>query len=107
MSVDMWSVGVMLASMIFRKEPFFHGTSGSNQLQRMTRVLGTNGLLNLVEKYDMEMEPEDLEDFPYFEKAPWQDLFNEDNEKYASAEGVDFLDKLLRWDPQVRYDMMV
>ena len=24
-SLDMWSLGCMLASMIFRKEPFFHG----------------------------------------------------------------------------------
>ncbi len=24
-SLDMWSLGCMFASMIFRKEPFFHG----------------------------------------------------------------------------------
>lgn len=97
----------MLASMTFRKEPFFHGAGISLQLERMARVLGTNGLLNLVEKYDIEMPPVGLEDIPYFEKAPWQNLFNEDNETYASAEVVDLLDKLLRWDPEVRDDRMV
>ncbi|EHK47812.1 uncharacterized protein TrAtP1_012036 [Trichoderma atroviride] len=102
LSVDMWSVGVILASMIFRKEPFFHGASGSLIVQNMARVLGTKGLLNVVEKYDMEMPPDGLEDIPYFEKAPWQDLFDENNEKYASAEGIDLLDKLLRWDPKER-----
>jgi casein kinase II subunit alpha len=102
----MWSVGTVLASMIFRREPFFHGASSSLQLQRIARVLGTKGLLNLLEKYDIEMTPDGLEDIPYFDKAPWQNLFNEDNERYASAEAVDLLDKLLRWDPKVRYGKM-
>ncbi|KAK1238817.1 hypothetical protein MKX08_005878 [Trichoderma sp. CBMAI-0020] len=101
LNVDMWSVGVLLASMIFRREPFFHGASNSLQLRRMARVLGTKGLLNLVEKYEIDMTPNGLEDIPYFEKASWQDLFDENNEKYASAEGIDLLDKLLRWDPEV------
>ncbi|KAM0473665.1 hypothetical protein ACHAPX_008070 [Trichoderma viride] len=48
------------------------------------------------------MTPDGLEDIPYFDKAPWQNLFNEDNERYASAEAVDLLDKLLRWDPKER-----
>lgn len=72
----------------------------------MARVLGTKGLLNLVEKYDIEMTPDGLEDIPYFEKVPWQNLFDEGNERYARAEVVDILDKLLRWDPEVRYDKM-
>lgn len=96
----------MLASMVFRKEPFFHGAGSAPQLERMARVLGTKGLLNLVEKYDIEMTPDGFEDIPYFEKAPWQNLFNESNERYASAEVVDILDKLVRWDPEVRYDKM-
>ncbi|KAH6961720.1 kinase-like domain-containing protein, partial [Ilyonectria sp. MPI-CAGE-AT-0026] len=45
-SVDMWSVGTMFASMIFRREPFFHGVSNFDQLDKITRVLGTAKLLN-------------------------------------------------------------
>ncbi|PTB37074.1 uncharacterized protein TrAFT101_010807 [Trichoderma asperellum] len=96
--VDMWSLGVLLASMIFRKEPFFHGASNSLQLQRIARVLGTKGLLNVVEKYDIDTTPDGFDDIPHFEKTPLQNLFNEDNEKYASIEAIDLLDKLLRWD---------
>lgn len=107
LSVDMWSVGVLLASMIFRKEPFFHGVSNFSQLQRMARVLGTKGLLNLVEKYDIDHTPDGFDDIPYFEKTPWQNFFNEDNESYASTEAIDFLDKLLRWDHEVRHDKVL
>ncbi|ELW66210.1 Casein kinase II subunit alpha' [Tupaia chinensis] len=31
-SLDMWSLGCMLASMIFRKEPFFHGQDNYDQM---------------------------------------------------------------------------
>ena len=35
----MWSLGCMLASMIFRKEPFFHGHDNYDQLVRIAKVL--------------------------------------------------------------------
>uniref|UniRef100_A0A8C2WRM2 non-specific serine/threonine protein kinase n=1 Tax=Cyclopterus lumpus TaxID=8103 RepID=A0A8C2WRM2_CYCLU len=34
-SLDMWSLGCMLASMIFRKEPFFHGHDNYDQVCRI------------------------------------------------------------------------
>lgn len=33
-SLDMWSLGCMFASMIFRKEPFFHGHDNYDQVSR-------------------------------------------------------------------------
>lgn len=33
-SLDMWSLGCMLASMIFRKEPFFHGHDNYDQVTK-------------------------------------------------------------------------
>lgn len=35
-SLDMWSLGCMLASMIFRKEPFFHGHDNYDQVRLQT-----------------------------------------------------------------------
>ena len=40
-SLDMWSLGCMLASMIFRKEPFFHGHDNYDQLVRIAKVMYT------------------------------------------------------------------
>lgn len=39
-SLDMWSFGCVLASMIFRKDPFFHGNDNHDQLVRIVKVLG-------------------------------------------------------------------
>ena len=44
-SLDMWSLGCMFASMIFRKEPFFHGHSNTNQLEKVRSFLGRGEIL--------------------------------------------------------------
>ena len=49
-SLDMWSLGCMLASMIFRKEPFFHGHDNYDQLVRIAKVLGTEDLYDYLDK---------------------------------------------------------
>lgn len=56
-SLDMWSLGCMLASMIFRKEPFFHGHDNYDQLVRIAKVLGTEELYEYLDKYHMELDP--------------------------------------------------
>ena len=73
-SLDMWSYGSMFASMvstfpsnqpswadfvglqIFRKEPFFHGHDNYDQLLKITKVLGTEGLYQYLEKYDIPLD---------------------------------------------------
>lgn len=39
-SLDLWSLGCMYASMLFRREPFFHGCDNYDQLVRIVKVLG-------------------------------------------------------------------
>jgi len=41
-SLDMWSLGCMLAGMIFKKEPFFNGADNVDQLAKITKVLGSD-----------------------------------------------------------------
>lgn len=55
-SLDMWSLGCMLASMIFRKEPFFHGHDNYDQLVRIAKVLGTEELFEYLDKYHIELD---------------------------------------------------
>lgn len=37
-SLDMWSLGCMLASMIFLKEPFFHGQDNYDQVKCRIKI---------------------------------------------------------------------
>lgn len=92
---------MILASVIFRKEPFFHGISSFHLLQMIASVLGTKGLLNYVEKYDIETTPDDVDAIPYFEKREWRSFIDERNEQLSSSEAMDLVDKLLQWDHKV------
>jgi casein kinase II subunit alpha len=100
-SLDMWSLGAMFASMIFRKEPFFHGNSNSDQLVKIAKVLGTDELFEYLDKYDIELDAQYDDILSRFPKKSWQSFVNPDNQRFVSAEAIDFLDKLLRYDHQV------
>ncbi|MBA7493137.1 hypothetical protein ES702_03692 [subsurface metagenome] len=100
-SLDMWSLGAMFASMIFRKEPFFHGNSNTDQLVKIAKVLGTDDLFEYLDKYDIELDQQYDDILSRFPKKSWQSFVNADNQRFVTAEAIDFLDKLLRYDHQV------
>lgn len=100
-SLDMWSLGAMFASMIFRKEPFFHGNSNSDQLVKIAKVLGTEELFDYLDKYDIELDQQYDDILGRFPKKSWHSFINSDNQRFISNDAIDFLDKLLRYDHQV------
>ena len=55
-SLDVWSLGVMMAGMIFRKEPFFKGSDNYDQLEQITKTLGTEELFAYLNKYNIQLE---------------------------------------------------
>ncbi|KAG0254929.1 Casein kinase II subunit alpha [Mortierella polycephala] len=106
-SLDLWSFGAMLAGLIFQKEPFFRGQSNDDQLVKIGAVLGTDGLLDYVDKYLGEL-PEGVKAVPGFLSdtlqlpQPWTNFVTAENEHLTSTEALDLLDKLLRYDHQER-----
>jgi casein kinase II subunit alpha len=101
-SLDMWSLGCMLASMIFRKEPFFHGHDNYDQLVRIAKVLGTEELNEYLDKYQIELDPRFGELLGRHSRKRWERFVHSENQHLVSPEAVDFLDKLLRYDHQER-----
>ncbi|KAK8182981.1 kinase-like domain-containing protein [Phyllosticta paracitricarpa] len=101
-SLDMWSLGAMFASMIFRKEPFFHGNSNADQLVKIAKVLGTEDLFDYLDKYDIELDAQYDDILGRFPKKSWHSFINAENQRFVSNDAIDFLDKLLRYDHQER-----
>lgn len=101
-SLDMWSLGCMFASMIFKKEPFFHGHDNYDQLVRITKVLGTKELYEYLERYQIELDPRFNDLLGNHTKKRWERFINHDNQHLISPEAIDFLDKLLRYDHRER-----
>ena len=91
----------MFASMIFRKEPFFHGQSNTDQLVKIAKVLGTDELFDYLDKYEIELDAQYDDILGRFQKKPWHSFVTSENQRFVSNEAIDFLDKLLRYDHQV------
>lgn len=88
----------MLASMIFRKEPFFHGHDNYDQLVRIAKVIGTDELYEYVEKYHIELDPRFNDILGRHSRKRWERFTYSENELLVSPEAIDLLDKLLRYD---------
>jgi casein kinase II subunit alpha len=101
-SLDLWSLGAMLAGMIFRKEPFFHGHDNYDQLVKIAKVLGTDELYAYLEKYDLELDPHFDGLLGRWPRKPWNKFVTAENSHLVTPEAIDFIDKLLRYDHQER-----
>lgn len=97
--LDMWGVGSMLASMIFRKEPFFHGACLEDQLRKISHILGTKTLNDYIEKFGSEYWRPRVEGLGYCPPRAWSSLVNEGNKHLVSEDVFDLVGKLLKFDP--------
>jgi len=101
-SLDMWSLGCMLASMIFQQDPFFRGHDNYDQLVRIARVLGTEKLDEYIKKYNIELDTRFNDLLGRHSRKRWERFIRPDNEHLINAEALDFLDNLLKYDHMQR-----
>ncbi|XP_049622643.1 casein kinase II subunit alpha-like, partial [Suncus etruscus] len=101
-SLDMWSLGCMLASMIFLKEPFFYGMDNYDQLVRIAKVLGTRNLYGYIRKYSIQLDPCLCLIVGTHPRKKWESFINRTNQHLVNQEALDLLDKLLQYDHQSR-----
>jgi len=100
-SLDLWSLGCMLAGIIFRREPFFRGDDNRDQLVRISRVLGTKELDEYLDKYGIRLSFRTLVDI--HPKKEWKSFITQENQLLSNApHALSFLDSLLKYDPQDR-----
>eukprot|EP01128_Nolandella_sp_AFSM9_P003985 TRINITY_DN1752_c1_g1_i1.p1 TRINITY_DN1752_c1_g1~~TRINITY_DN1752_c1_g1_i1.p1 ORF type:complete len:366 (-),score=85.55 TRINITY_DN1752_c1_g1_i1:128-1159(-) len=100
-SLDLFSVGCMFAGLVFQREPFFRGSDNKDQLVRITRVLGTDLLDAWMDKYGLSINWRST--IGKHSPKPWTSFVTPDNTHLAGVpEALDFVDKLLRFDPQER-----
>lgn len=91
----------MLASMIFRKEPFFHGTSRPDHFIRIARVLGTDKLYTYVSKYNIDSDSEDVEALGNPPCQPLTIFVNSDNERLVTDEAMGCFKQVLLSEQEV------
>jgi casein kinase II subunit alpha len=101
-SLDIWSLGCMLAGIIFQKEPFFMGSDNYDQLAKITQLLGTQGLEEYISKYGIRLDSEFEGILPKHDKVPWESLVTPRNKHLANPAAISLLDKMLCYDHYMR-----
>ena len=84
----------MLASMIFKREPFFHGHDNYDQLVKVAKVIGTDELHEYIAKYDLELDPRFQDILGRHSRKRWDKFMTQENQHLVTPEAVDLLDKV-------------
>ncbi|MBE7180227.1 MAG: hypothetical protein INR71_03295 [Terriglobus roseus] len=95
MTVDVWSVGCILAELLGGK-PFFKGRDYVDQLNQILHYLGTPNEETL-SRIGSPRAQEYVRNLPYMQKVSFAALF-----RGANPDALDLLDKLLAFDPSSR-----
>eukprot|EP00826_Nyctotherus_ovalis_P038166 TRINITY_DN3561_c0_g2_i1.p1 TRINITY_DN3561_c0_g2~~TRINITY_DN3561_c0_g2_i1.p1 ORF type:complete len:223 (+),score=43.28 TRINITY_DN3561_c0_g2_i1:79-669(+) len=101
-SLDIWSLGCVLAEMIFNKVPFFRGKDNFDQLIRIVRVLGTKGLTEYIAKYELSLGSHYDDLLDSYPQIPFESFVKPENKKLANKEALDMLGRMLVYDKAER-----
>lgn len=97
-SLDIWSLGCMLAGLVFKREPFFYGRDNYDQLVQIVKVLGTADLVDYLNKYQIALDPTFWELIGEHSRKPWSRFINAENQALCHNEVIDLIDKMLVYD---------
>ena len=67
---------------------------------RIAKVLGTEDLYDYIDKYNIELDPHFNDILGRHSGKRWERFVHSENQHLVSPEALDFLDKLLLYDPQ-------
>lgn len=101
-SLDLWSLGCVVAGLIFRKEPFFRGRDNKDQLVKIVRVLGSEDFMAYAKKYEVSIDQRYMAQLSGSPRKPWESFITPETRHLCSPVAIDFLDKLLVYDHQER-----
>ena len=104
-SIDIWAFACMFAGILFNKTYFFHGKDFDDQLYKIIEILGTENFFIFLKKYQLNIptflnhlqKPENM-----LPKKNWLDFVVPERQKFINPIAIDFLDKMLVYDPNER-----
>lgn len=91
----------MIAGIVFNCLPFFRAKGNAEQLRRISEVLGTEGLFQYIEKYNLHVDPEVMSQVSASRKKDWTEFASDGNPTFLCTELYDLLDNLLIYDHHV------
>ena len=80
------------------REPFFQGNDNVDQLEKITRILGTEDFFAYLKKYNIDLDGQFDGVLNQHPKNPWSKLVTNSNQHLATPDALDLLDKMLVYD---------
>lgn len=87
-----------MAGMVFGKEPFFKGSDNYDQLEQITRVLGTEELFAYLNKYNIPLEVTLEKVLGDHRAVKLASLVTPANAHLATPDALDILGKMMQYD---------
>ena len=102
-SIDIWSFGVTMAGIIYKKIPFFNGSDDFDMVAKIVQVLGKNDFNQYLRKYGIDL-PEQMEKKIPKSAKERKDFasFVPQTSRLSSPEAIDLINRCLRYDHQER-----
>ena len=85
------------------KEPFFHGNDNYDQLEKITRVLGTQELFEYLKKYNIALDSQFDGVLGKHTKKPLNKFITAENKHLVNTDALDLLSKMLAYDPVCKH----
>jgi casein kinase II subunit alpha len=101
--VDCWGFGVIMAGLIFRKEPFFMADTNPEQLDQIVKLLGTPGLVQAAKEINIHCPLALIKNI--HQKGKLESLINPNNATFATPDALSLIEKLLVYDSKNRLSM--
>lgn len=101
-SLDVWSLGVTFAEMIFQKSPFFHGEDNDEVLLKIVQALGAEDFYKYLEKYHIVLESKAEKMITNFTKKPWSRYITQENKHLSNDLALNLLGRMLEYDHNLR-----
>mmetsp|Transcript_47358 Transcript_47358/g.146101 ORF Transcript_47358/g.146101 Transcript_47358/m.146101 type:complete len:384 (-) Transcript_47358:463-1614(-) len=101
-TLDLWSVGCMLAAIVFKRDPFFHGSSNEDMLDQIAKVTGTAAIVEYTQSLGLPMT--NIPEWYLTRPLPKRPLSSYASSKtpLATPEVIDLLDKMFIVDHRRR-----
>lgn len=102
--VDMWSIGACFAGMIVGRFHFFEGKEVNDIVDAWLEHLGTDEWDAFLRKYKFQIDPAWARKHTPRRRlpTPWLWYIREENRHMISAEALDLVSRMLRFDPAER-----
>jgi casein kinase II subunit alpha len=99
-SLDIWCLGCTLASLLFKRVPFFKGVDTSEQISRLADIFGAKEIVDYAEKYRLELPKEIAAKIAGKRRKSWHKFVPDDG--VATDLALNLLDRMLTIDHNMR-----